>query len=247
MAISCRKDRQTRLECRLNYLILSATFLALLLGCSKATQYSTSSGDATVAESAAISGPIYPHSEEFKKTFLHGRTYLADKLLCAKCHGADNKGGSTKVSCNDCHAAYPHPADWPLPAKHGATFAAADDDARKWCLTCHIGPTADNPAAKCATCHAAFPHSDDFISGGDNHPTLARTYEGKCAACHTDLSRNMPNLGSCRACHQEGNPEMHWVTPPPPAGTGTSTSTSSSLNTATARRIASPAKKRPKH
>ncbi|MGZ3682942.1 MAG: hypothetical protein ACXVCI_03765, partial [Bdellovibrionota bacterium] len=48
-----------------------------------------------------------------------------------------------------------------------------------------------------------------------------------------DLVRNLPNMGTCRVCHTEGNPEMHWVKPAPAPGTDSSTDTSTNTSTDT--------------
>ena len=162
---------------------------------------------------------VFPHTEEFKTTFLHGTEFLKDKKVCAQCHGIDFAGGSINKSCLNCHP-YPHQPRWAFPTNHGRVFTSANQ--REACLKCHGEKSAfkerhSQEFVSCGTCHTPIPHSQDFMEGGEEHSTLAKTYEGKCTSCHTDLKRNMPSTGEdgCYMCHSEGQiPIMQWHTKP---------------------------------
>ena len=152
-----------------------------------------------------------PHSEEFEKTFLHGTEFFKDKKVCAQCHGIDFSGGSIKKSCLNCHP-YPHQERWAFPSNHGSVFTTQKEK----CLKCHGAKSAfkdrhPQEFVSCGTCHTIIPHSTEIVEG--DHWKLAQTYEGKCTLCHTDLKRNMPNLGDdgCTSCHDSNEiPIMKW-------------------------------------
>jgi len=168
-----------------------------------------------LASSDAIA-KVFPHSEEFKTTFLHGTEFFKDKKVCAQCHGIDFSGGSIKKSCLNCHP-YPHQERWAFPSNHGHAFTGGQREA---CLKCHGEKSAfkgrhPQEFVSCGTCHTSIPHSQNFteISSDEHHLKLAQTYEGKCTLCHTDFKRNMPNLGDdgCYTCHNSNEiPIMKW-------------------------------------
>src|ERR1039458_7283864 len=79
----------------------------------------------------------FPHAVEFKLKN-HGDGYSKDKAQCQSCHGADLKGGSSKISCNQCHTLFPHPEHWREGEQHGKTFKGLDSASRiENCLICH--------------------------------------------------------------------------------------------------------------
>lgn len=186
-------------------LILAAIVCFTIMGCNQPTKAPSSPGSPNAKEAAKI----YPHTEEFKKK-THGASHLADKSLCLSCHVAQGPNEGSKISCSNCHTTYPHAASWALPKNHGHQFVNADGPTKESCLGCHGGDMGTK-AVTCKECHVAFPHSDEFKEGGDNHKSLAKTYEGKCTTCHTDMKKNMPNYGDtgCTSCH-EGKPEVIW-------------------------------------
>ena len=161
---------------------------------------------------------VFPHSQKFKTTFLHGTEFFKDKKVCAQCHGIDFAGGSINKSCMNCHP-YPHQPRWAFPSNHGHTFTGGQREA---CLKCHGEKSAFKERhaqefVSCGTCHPLLPHSQDFMEGGDDHYKLAKTYEGKCTTCHTDLKRNMPSMGEdgCYMCHSTDEiPIMKWQKKP---------------------------------
>ena len=82
--------------------------------------------------------PCVSHPEEWntvQSADFHGEKVLAAGYeSCKSCHGIDFKGGKSGVSCNDCHATFPHPDQWNLIGNansHGeyikATMSAMDN------------------------------------------------------------------------------------------------------------------------
>lgn len=184
----------------------------------KASQVATTPEGKTNENLAAV----FPHSDDFKmKT--HPHYFRKDPELCAKCHGKDWSGGNTQVSCSKCHGEkFPHPAAWALPTNHGESFTKLNDDDKKRCFVCHNADavkTAKKGETKiaCQNCHAAFPHTDEFKMGG--HAEMAKTYEGKCTACHKGFTANMPNM-KCEMCHAGKKLEIHWAEPAGGSGSG---------------------------
>lgn len=146
----------------------------------------------------------------------HGKKFLEDPASCKKCHGEKLDGARTQVSCNSCHSAYPHPANFaslPSGKGHGAEFLK--DKAQ--CLTCHSGSSGDSQkveksAPKCQTCHQ-YPHNthDSAASAQwhkpENHGDAYIKAQDKssCLKCHGEESafkKNHPtNFVSCSSCH----------------------------------------------
>lgn len=175
---------------------------------------------------------VYPHSPEFKTTAAHGGEFLANRNVCAQCHGRDYQGRNEPAtwqgvrealppSCKKCHN-YPHEAKWAFPQNHGGAFVetlrARAAEQTVACLNCH-GETASfrqrhqDHFVSCGTCHVALPHTEDFKEG--DHGDIARTYDGKCTRCHTNLTRHMPTMGNCLSCHEADGttPIVRWGRP----------------------------------
>ena len=161
------------------------------------------------------------HTQEFRSSNAHAHEYFKARNICAHCHGFDFEGGKVEASCKDCHN-YPHPTKWALPENHGKAYLASiprtgeDEKKPSSCLICHNEKShlkEHNPDefVSCSSCHTSIPHTEDFKYG--EHNVLARTYEGKCTKCHTDLARLLPNMESgCKDCHDEENtvPRVRW-------------------------------------
>ena len=75
---------------------------ALVSSCSKLSSVDNGSGGnappSTPAVSTAEIQAIYPHTEEFKSTALHGQHYVKNGATCRVCHGQDLSGAATKIS-----------------------------------------------------------------------------------------------------------------------------------------------------
>ena len=176
----------------------------ILAACNKPT----TGGENTSPNRTSSVVNIYPHSEEFKKTLMHGRVYSADKSTCLQCHGNDLKGGTAHVSCTKCHSSYPHPSKWALPEVHGKGFLTLADEKKPECLKCHTANEKRMDVVTCTACHKAYPHTGEFKSG--DHVAIAGQYQGHCTSCHTDFKRNMPTMESCNTCH-EGSLKIQWL------------------------------------
>lgn len=163
---------------------------------------------------------VYPHSEIFKKTAEHGKTYMLGNQSCQTCHGQDLSGGTARVSCTSCHQGFPHSQEFKTTLIHGESFLAN----RQSCTTCH-GKDLGGGAAKvaCQTCHT-YPHDKKWalptrhgaafseISRGqmDIENPLERDY-GKCLKCHENKPNEPSSFGrrhpehfvACNSCHAD--------------------------------------------
>lgn len=136
----------------------------------------------------------------------HRTAYLTTCNQCADCHGADLRGGISKVSCFSagfngltCHASGPagHPLPWANPDLHGPQ-AKRDPGAClsgfSYCQTCHgnnfAGGTGTNPPPSClktAVCHGASvsaPHSPAPWTGARTHTNTDPGNATVCGLCH---------------------------------------------------------------
>lgn len=177
-------------------------------------------GECFVCHTPEVSGPnqppncnqchaAYPHTTDWKNRLNHGKAFAESKDRssdCLSCHKNRVTTEKQPPNCTQCHAAFPHTGGFASPSKHGAVFVASTDKQTD-CLKCHAPDLAgENRPIKCSSCHTAYPfaHDEDFFkSGGGEHGKLARTFEGKCTACHTDFKKNLPTLGDlgCSSCH----------------------------------------------
>jgi hypothetical protein len=153
--------------------------------------------------------PGFPHTAEFKTSFVHGSVHLKTGT-CGACHGKDYSGGRIRLACSRCHE-YPHVEGWKKPEAHGQKYlalAALGDPGvlPERCMRCHVEGAFKkrNPGAfkGCDECHLLMPHTDAIKQG--DHQELARAYTPeRCAKCHTGYMRFVPNFpdAGCRTCH----------------------------------------------
>lgn len=134
------------------------------------------------------------------------------------CHGSDLKGGSSGVSCTQCHAFYPHPAGtaWvkafsatDLPPGGPHALFALQNGVAKTCLTnCHGSKATgdfkgDN---NCSTCHSTYPHptgwKDDYTANAEYPPhALGVINTNSTPANKNDDTFNAVGFGECAKCH----------------------------------------------
>jgi len=163
----------------------------------------------------------YPHEAGWQidtsSVNFHGK-YLLVNLgrtdSCGVCHGSDFKGGTSGVSCYNCHAPYPHKAGWTnvsSPDYHGQYLKANSWQVNE-CSPCHGAQfTGGSSGISCRDCHTAFPHPNGF-GGTDGHPVYMRSNNfplDDCKLCHGTLydGGNVVNV-SCQDCHTNpGGPE----------------------------------------
>jgi len=102
----------------------------------------------------------FPHKKEWlaNSDFSHN-DYLKSQNWntdgCAKCHGSNFGGGSSKVSCYTCHN-YPHNSDWTTPSALGfhGMYVKNRSDFNASCANCHGGDfRGGNTGVSCWDCH----------------------------------------------------------------------------------------------
>jgi hypothetical protein len=129
----------------------------------------------------------------------HTTKAVADMESCAQCHGADYKGGISKVSCTECHIGNErsvHPTDWGLYAyaTHGGYVKSNGNDTSGCAnVNCHgatlTGVSGSGPS--CTLCH---------MGGVDSiHPAA---WNGSNVGLHKTRA-GYTNYDSCRniVCH----------------------------------------------
>ncbi len=129
-------------------------------------------------------------SEQF-----HGKALLDSNLTlmsCQSCHGEDFKGGSSKVSCFECHDKYPHPKGWLNQNSlyfHGKILLDSTLTS-DYCQDCH-GQDYEGGSSNvaCSDCHDQFPHPAGWISEDNSN------FHGKL------LLFNILSLADCQSCH----------------------------------------------
>ncbi len=164
----------------------------------------------------------YPHMEGWDDSLsanFHGEFLRkADFSLksCQKCHGEDNKGGTSDVSCFKCHKTYPHSEEWlnqESNSFHGKYVEAANWSVQE-CQSCHGSNFGGgSTGVSCYKCHDAFPHKSGWVdvSSANFHGQNIRAAHwsmAECKACHGDDYRGGKVGVSCYLCHtSEGGPE----------------------------------------
>jgi hypothetical protein len=140
----------------------------------------------------------------------HGPYVVAnspDSCGISVCHGVDFQGGGVGVSCDLCHATYPHASGWADLTLHGAAARNNILD----CKVCHARsgtpPIYDGngTGVDCQICHgttaSGAPHPARWLLSTPEHRFRIGDRTG-CEECHTDI----PNDPSCNfaGCHQGG-------------------------------------------
>jgi hypothetical protein len=181
-------------------------FLTGLIGCSRPL-------DAQLPENknggnSPASQTIYPHSAAFKLS--HGTHYQSRPEGCVTCHGTDLRGGTSKTSCYQCHASYPHSDDFKGSRAHGEEFLSLSLSHSKPidCFSCHgikEPKTEKSQATNCLACHA-YPHPPAWTEA-KNHGAafVAAKDKQACLQCHAqdgDFQKRHPEqFVSCATCH----------------------------------------------
>ncbi len=136
-----------------------------------------------------------PQSAQF-----HARVVLESGYeSCQSCHGADFKGGTSQISCYQCHGNFPHPVGFAAlssPDFHGEFIKQPP---LNWnireCRSCHgLDYSGRSYAPSCNTCHTAV-----------NGPEACHTCHGSSAnsAPPQDLSNNTTNTEIGVGAHQK--------------------------------------------
>jgi len=174
-------------------IVALGAMLMILWGCSEVS-------DEPGTESPHPDGWMIPASGNF-----HGALVSLDSLQgssCAGCHGTDQSGGTSGLSCFACH----HAAGWADQEVHGYSVLSAGGQADA-CAECHLSEVNSEEVWSCWDCHRAFPHADSL--GVIGHVDLmheANYQVWLCKPCHgEDYSGGVTEV-SCLECH-EHSPE----------------------------------------
>ncbi len=168
---------------------------------------------------------VYPHSEIFTGTALHGEVFFQDQQKCQDCHGEKLDGGKSKISCNDCHQLYPHSETFKKCSSlkegcaHGETFIKDRDS----CNKCHElnsdkpGKLGNTVVKSCQQCHD-YPHDiSNWTDGNEHGKKFVELWnksdphktprEVSCNDCHAKDSafrKRHENIAisDCKKCHK---------------------------------------------
>ena len=154
----------------------------------------------------------------------HMTAAQADESVCAECHGDDYAGGTSGVSCTQCHLGGVnaiHPVSWGTGSQidqNHAPYAQANGAASCANAACHgtnLGGVAGSGPA-CTSCHvgnALSEHPSSWGTGSQidlNHgPYVQVNGTTACAnaACHgTNLGGAAGSGPACSACHVNTSP-----------------------------------------
>ncbi len=157
----------------------------------------------------------YPHIEGWKDpsaTGSHGnylKTAEWDLSLCQSCHGQQYDGGTSGVTCYECHGSYPHLAPWsdPASAKSHGNFLKQNQWDASSCQPCH-GAAYDGGTSEvsCYTCHRSYPHNASWITPAspDGHGRYLKNNQwnlSDCQSCHGAQFDGGTSGVSCYTCH----------------------------------------------
>ena len=157
-------------------LLVSAITICFLSGCT---------GSGSHGDGLPEGGQYHSteHSTGWADNPLHGAEFTGNPQNCRACHGEDLNGGSSGISCVDCHH-----SGWS--GTHGQAFAENPST----CKACHGADLKGGPSGvSCAVCHHTGwtgTHGQAFAENPDN-----------CNACHgEDLEGGLSGV-SCIPCH----------------------------------------------
>ena len=162
---------------------------------------------------------IFPHTENFKKTKVHGDRYNTFKEdgLCELCHGVDLLGGKSKISCRKCHGHTKEFLDYasdpnlaPDKSFHEATLFENLNN----CIVCHNRD--ENTLTKKRVCKSAinlkntnidscnkchdYPHSNTWASSEKHGENFIKEWERNNASIYG--AKDKP---SCLDCHAKNS------------------------------------------
>jgi len=205
---------KTTFSIRIIFCILSLAFITLSCGSGAYEPEQNTSQDDLTNETT---GSIYPHAAGFAEPDSHGQYTLAHNIQsCEACHGNDYQGGTSLVSCLECHPPYPHRQGWNEPDQHGVDALAQEGGIANCAITCHgedfLGK---GDATSCYDCHELFPHDTDWGTI-ENHGVyvVEENAIANCqTACHgTDLSGGLSKK-PCTECHASYPHVQDWEVP----------------------------------
>ena len=158
---------------------------------------------------------LYPHDPEWMKAdsdsshaaYLKRAGYNTSS--CVTCHGADLAGGSSGVSCNSCHALYPHPPGWTTPTDQGfhGVYLKNQSYNLTGCSSCHGSDfQGGSSGVSCYGCHASYPHLDAWtnVASGASHGHYLKAKDwadAECQSCHGATYAGGTSGVACFTCH----------------------------------------------
>ncbi len=175
-------------------------------------------GIASVSCRSSGCHPSFPHTQVGWTGYSGHGVYVMSSLggntnACKLCHGNDLQGGHSGVSCNTCHASFPHGAGWNLPSSHGV---AAYGTGKNSCKTANCHGTnfqGSTYGPSCTTCHADYPHTAPGWMFDNPMPEHTERFidliynegvETACQECHgANYDRNVGGI-QCTMCHPNG-------------------------------------------
>ncbi|MBT3980875.1 MAG: hypothetical protein HOE90_05935 [Bacteriovoracaceae bacterium] len=183
-------------------------FLILIGACTKPNfEENNEVGTGSNPNTEALVG-IYPHTNEFLGTPLHGEIYQKDKKNCTVCHGESLQGGESKISCANCHDGFPHSENFINTSAHGREYF----ESKESCQKCHKPQGEGNLSISktCNNCHF-FPHSSTWFQGKKHGKKFLEGQKGKgpkvgCLDCHAQKhsfedEKHKDRYVTCNRCH----------------------------------------------
>lgn len=137
----------------------------------------------------------------------HGVAASQDLVGCAWCHGSDYLGGSTSVSCYQCHfdeagGKEPSGSTWVHGQPHSIDALTADETTCNQCHNTNRAYGSEPSATGCHDCHT-HPLGQDWLDKGSPtfHGIEASQDLMVCASCHgSDYLGGLAGVG-CYQCH----------------------------------------------
>lgn len=134
---------------------------------------------------------------------------------CSSCHGTDFRGGTSGVSCLQCHTTSPHAKPWL--ASSGATtyiHTSTDPSNALACSRCHTGgaklSTPTSPAANPDCFNNTLCHGSITSHAFPNPGSLHKSSTTGCSSCHAIGSSSSPYPAAtagvppdCKSCHKQ--------------------------------------------
>lgn len=136
---------------------------------------------------------------------------------CRACHGQDLTGGTSGISCSQCHLTLPHPANWMDTTSTGfhGVVARQDSNSNRNCAACHGADfRGGTSGVSCRGCHAPYPHADELPDTSWVGPLVADTvFHGwvamsdtagpgtSCTPCHGADYHGTSRAPTCFECH----------------------------------------------
>lgn len=155
-----------------NYIII-LTILLVYSGCSNLKKDLPEPTSPLIIHSAGWNNP---DDANFHGKYLKQEGWKTNG--CTQCHSSDFSGGTSNVSCYNCHNAYPHRAGWD--EKQSGEFHGLYLKKNSWNLR------------HCQTCH------------GNQYNGMEITDKSCMTAnCHVDKTQNPKSPEACNTCHGE--------------------------------------------